>query len=69
MNKIKEQIIESCLTEICRKETKEKLTKELIDPFVIHIINKFKFITYVILFIIVLTYIQTTYIFYKIKKL
>lgn len=69
MDKIKEQIIDSCMTEMCKKENKDRLTKDVLDPLITHIINKFKFVLYVILFIIVLTYMKTTYILYKIKKM
>ena len=69
MDKIKEQVIDSCVTELCKKSNKEKLEKRLLEPLLRHVFDRFKYVLYIMLCIIVLTYMKITFILIKIKKL
>ena len=64
MDKIKEQIIDSCITEICKDENKEKLTKSLIDPIMTHVMNKFQYILIIIAVFMIILYSKVTYILF-----
>ena len=69
MDKIKEQIIESCVTEMCKEDNKNRITKDVLDPMIRHIFDKMKtYLVFLTLFMI-LIYFKIGYIVYKIRKL
>ena len=55
MDEIKKQIIDSCVTELCKNENQNKITQSIIDPITKHIYKKFQFLFIIIaLFMIIL---------------
>ena len=69
MDKIKEQIIESCVTEICKEDNKKRITKDVLDPLIHHIFDKMKIYLICLTLILILIYFKIGYIVYKIRNL
>ena len=69
MDKIKEQIIESCVTEICKKDNQKRITKDLLDPIMSHLFNKIKLYLLIMVLFMSLMYFKIGYIAYKIRRL
>lgn len=69
MDKIKEQVIESCISEICKEENKKIVTQQVIDPITEHIFKKFQMIFLCIAIFMVLLYFKVTCIlFFALRK-
>ena len=69
MDKIKEQIIDSCLSEVCKETNKKKIKENVIDPMIEHVFMKIRIYLLFVIFLIIILYVKITYIFCKIRVL
>lgn len=63
-----QDLLEACTKEIKKKETKEKIMKNLIDPLVNEFFKRYSMYVTCFMFIHIITIILLIYIIYIIKK-
>ena len=62
MDVIKEQLINACVTEICKEENKKKIMDSVIDPITFYIFKKMQCVLIVVAIFLIILYIKITLI-------